>query len=326
MSSEVETSLIICRGPRASPLRYSQRILDCARNEKTALAAREWRSRAALGIRLRFREICIRPTTLYAMRSFGMKTFILLSAWLAGAEPLLAQNVPSTAPDLPRTTSILQAMLSAGPIILPLFILSIFSVMLVIVYFLTIRRGAVVSNGYMATAEALLRKRDHLGLLAVSNRHGEGIARVVQKVLDFSTKNPNAEFGEVREIAETEGTRVATSLTNRVTYLADIGMIAPMIGLLGTVIGIIRSFGALGADLGTARYALLSKGISEALINTSAGLAIGIPAMIFYAFFRGRAQRIISELEAAVTHILALLSLQYGKRSERTPVLLEDEF
>jgi biopolymer transport protein ExbB len=260
------------------------------------------------------------------MRSFGMKTFILLSAWLAGAEPLLAQNVPSTPPDLPRTTSILQAMLSAGPIILPLFILSIFSVMLVIVYFLTIRRGAVVSNGYMATAEALLRKRDHLGLLAVSNRHSEGIARVVQRVLDFSTKNPNAEFGEVREIAETEGTRVATSLSNRVTYLADIGMIAPMIGLLGTVIGIIRSFGALGADLGTARYALLSKGISEALINTAAGLAIGIPAMIFYAFFRGRVQRIISELEAAVTHILALLSLQYGKRPERTPVLLEDEF
>jgi biopolymer transport protein ExbB len=260
------------------------------------------------------------------MRNFGMQTFNLLSAWLAGTEPLLAQNIPSAPPDLPRTTSILQAMLSAGPIILPLFILSVFSVMMVIVYFLTIRRGAVVSNGYMATAEALLRKRDHLGLLAVSNRHSEGIARVVQKVLDFSTKNPNAEFAQVHEIAETEGTRVATSLNNRVTYLADIGMIAPMIGLLGTVIGIIRSFGALGADLGTARYALLSKGISEALINTAAGLAIGIPAMIFYAFFRGRVQRLISELEAAVTHILALLSVHYGRRPERAPVLIEDEF
>jgi biopolymer transport protein ExbB len=96
--------------------------------------------------------------------------------------------------------------------------------------------------------------------------------------------------------------------------------------LLGTVIGIIRSFGALGADLGTARYVLLSRGISEALVNTAAGLAIGIPAMIFYAMFRGRVQRLISELEAAVTHVLALLSLQFGKRPERLPVLIEDEF
>jgi biopolymer transport protein ExbB len=100
-----------------------------------------------------------------------------------------------------------------------------------------------------------------------------------------------------------------------------------MLGLLGTVFGIIRSFGALGGDLGTQRYALLSSGVSQALINTAAGLAIGIPAMIAYAYFRGRVQRIISELESAVTHVLALLSLQYAKRTpERSPVLLEDDF
>lgn len=257
-----------------------------------------------------------------------MKIHLLALAVLAKATPLLAQAAaPAATPDMPKSRSILDALVNAGPVMVPLFLLSIFSVMLVIVYLLTIRRGAVASSGYMATADALLRKRDHLGLLAVSNRHGEALARVVQKMLDFTTKNPSADFQQVREIAETEGTRAAASLNNRVTYLADIGMIAPMLGLLGTVIGIIRSFGALGSDLGSARYVQLSKGISEALINTSAGLAIGIPAMIFYAFFRGRAQKLISELESAVTHVLALLSLYYNKRaSERTPVLLEDEF
>src|SRR5438876_920316 len=85
------------------------------------------------------------------------------------------------------------------------------------------------------------------------------------------------------------------------------------------------SFVALGADIGSARYVALSRGISEALVNTAAGLAIGIPAMIFYAFFRGRAQKLISELEATSTHVLALLSLQYGKRTERMPALIEDE-
>jgi biopolymer transport protein ExbB len=261
----------------------------------------------------------------YHNSTFGMKN---LFALFAGATPFLAQAPAPLAPDLPQhTKSIMQTLIDAGPVMFALFALSVFSVMLVIVYLLTIRRGAVVSSGYMATADALLRKRDYLGLLAVSNRHGEAIARVVQKMLDFTTKNPSADFQQVREIAETEGTRVATSLNNRVIYLADIGMIAPMLGLLGTVFGIIKSFGALGADLGTARYALLSSGVSQALVNTAAGLAIGIPAMIFYAFFRGRVQKIISELEAAVTHVLALLSLQYTKRTaERMPVLLEDEF
>ena len=255
---------------------------------------------------------------------FGMKN---LFALFAGITPFFAQTPASLAPDLPQhPRSILDIIIGAGPVMIPLFVLSVFFVMLVIVYLLTIRRGSVVSSGFMATADALLRKRDYLGLLAVSNRHGEAIARVVQKMLDFTTKNPGADFQQVREIAETEGTRVATSLHNRVVYLADIGMIAPMLGLLGTVFGIIKSFGALGADLGTARYALLSSGVSQALVNTAAGLAIGIPAMIFYAFFRGRVQKIISELESAVTHVLALLSLQYNKRVERAPVLLEDEF
>jgi biopolymer transport protein ExbB len=259
-----------------------------------------------------------------------MKIALSLLAALAGTTPLLAQNVTASAtpplvPDLPHSKSVLDALLAAGPVMILLFALSVVFVMLVITYLMTIRRGAVVSSGFMATADALLRKRDYLGLLAVSNRHGEAIARVVQKILDFTTKNPNADFQQVREIAETEGGRVAASLNNRVTYLADIGMIAPLLGLLGTVLGIIRSFGALGSDLGTARYVLLSKGISEALVNTCAGLAIGIPAMVFYAFFRGKSQKLISELESAVTHVLALLSLQYSRRDERTPVLIEDE-
>src|SRR6478735_2891480 len=259
----------------------------------------------------------------YHYKISGMKIWVVLFVALGSASPLLAQE--PTPPLVPQhSQTVLETLVKAGPVMIPMFLLSIFSVMLVIVYFLTIRRGAVVSSGFMATADALLRKRDYLGLLAVSNRHGEAIARVVQKMLEFTTKNPGADFAQVREIAETEGTRVASGLNNKVIYLADIGMLAPLIGLLGTVIGIIRSFGALGSDLGSARYVLLSKGISEALINTSAGLAIGIPAMVFYAFFRGRAQRLISDLESAVTHVLALLSVHHGERRERTPALLED--
>src|SRR6202163_2131908 len=252
-----------------------------------------------------------------------MKIWVVLFTALGSASPLFAQE-PAGSPVPQHSQTIMETIIKAGPVMIPLFLLSIFFVALVMVYLFRSRRGAVVSSGYMATADALLRKRDYLGLLAVSNRHGEAIARVVQKMLEFTTKNPGADFQQVREIAETEGTRVASALNNRVIYLADIGMIAPLLGLLGTVIGIIRSFGALGADIGSARYVQLSNGVSEALVNTCAGLAIGIPAMMAYAVFRGKAQKLISELESASTHVLALLSLQYDKRTERTPVLIED--
>src|SRR5438034_3693159 len=230
-----------------------------------------------------------------------MKILLPLIAAAIGT-PLFAQTVtttatppaaaapaatPSLVPDI-HSKTILETLMGAGPVMIVLFALSVFFVMLVIVYLMTIRRGAVVSSGYMATADALLRKRDYLGLLAVSNRHGEAIARVVQKMLDFTTKNPNTDLGQVREIAETEGTRVAASLNNRVTYLADIGMIAPLLGLLGTVLGIIRSFGALGADFGTARYVLLSRCISVALVYNCGGLSIHFPSRFFYTLIISR--------------------------------------
>ena len=210
---------------------------------------------------------------------------------------------------------------------IPLFLLSIFSVMLVIVYFLTIRRGAVVSSGFMATADALLRKRDYLGLLAVSNRHGEAIARVVQKTLDFTTKNPGARFptsprnrGNGRHAGRRESEQSRHVSRGHWNDRSD-ARIAWHCLRDHSILWCAR---ARIWGRRVTRYSL--NGISEALINTAAGLAIGIPAMIFYAFFRGRVQKLISELEAACTHILALLSLQSNRRTERMPALIEDDF
>src|ERR1700704_1400084 len=110
---------------------------------------------------------CAAPSIVTGL--FGMKIFSLLIA-AAIATPLLAQGAtPPLMPDLPHTKTVLDALLKAGPVMVPLFLLSIFSVMLVIVYLMTIRRGAVVSSGDVATAGELLRKGDSLGLLAVSN-------------------------------------------------------------------------------------------------------------------------------------------------------------
>ena len=99
-----------------------------------------------------------------------MKKFLWLFLAPASGSSLLAQTqIPApVTPEPPRTTTtMLHAIFQAGRGSWPCFVLSIISVMLVIVYFLSIRRGAIVSRGLMATADALLRKRDYLGLLAV---------------------------------------------------------------------------------------------------------------------------------------------------------------
>jgi len=235
---------------------------------------------------------------------------------LACASALLASHsaIAQEVVVVPAKTNLLQIAISGGYVMIPLAALSVIGVMLVLVYLVTLRRGAVATSRYMQTAEALIRKKDYLGLLAVSNRHNEAVARIVQRTLDFLTKNPRATLVEAREIAQAEGTRLAGALNQQITYLADIGTIAPMLGLFGTVLGMIKSFTAVASDIAASRPMLLAQGVSEALVTTAAGLLVGIPAMAAYSFFRGRVQARISDLESATTQLIALLGVDSSNR------------
>ncbi len=222
--------------------------------------------------------------------------------------------------------TLLKLIESGGWAMIPLGIMSVLTVMLVLVFLATLRRGAILTTHYMNTADVLLKKRDYLGLLAISSRHGEAVARVVQRTLDFATKNPGASFEVVKGIAESEGSAQAASLQHRVTYLADIGTLSPMVGLLGTVIGIVKSFGGLGKGLvGQNRDWALASGVSEALVATGVGLVIGVTAFVFYAMFRNKVQRLISDLEVASSHVVGLIALNFKKR-EPSRAAMDEEF
>ena len=232
-----------------------------------------------------------------------MKLILSAASLLAVASPAFSQE--QTVPP----TDLWQIIQSGGPVMYPLGAISVLGLMLILIYLMTLHRGAVVSNRYMQAADALIRKGDYLGLLALSNRHNEAIASVMERSLNFLTKNPTSSMAEVREIAQAEGMRLASLWNQRISYLADIGSIAPMLGLLGTVLGMITSFTVVANDVVSSRPMLLAGGVAEALITTAAGLVIGIPLMAFYAFFRGRVQGMISDLEAASTVLLAHISV-----------------
>jgi len=227
-----------------------------------------------------------------------------------------AQDTPA-----PEELSVYEFVIDRGGFVMyPLALLSVITLVLVFFYFITIRRNSVVSDRFMSSAEALIRKRDYLGLVAQCHRENKSISRVAEKSLDFMTQNSGVSFKEVREVAEAEGSRQAGILSQRISYLSDIGAIAPMIGLLGTVIGMIKSFQQIAAgNFEGVKQMELSGGIAEALITTASGLVIGIVALIFYSIFRGRVQKYIAELEAASTHLMALLAAQYNRAGGNTP-------
>ncbi len=118
-----------------------------------------------------------------------------------------------------------------------------------------------------------------------SQRYGlvvpEGVSRV------RAAKDPAAEGG-----------RIADRLLSQAEWLADIAAIAPLVGLLGTVLGMFRAFGGIASDVSAgAKPMVLAQGVSQAIVTTIFGLAVAIPALLAYAFFRRRAQRRIAEIE-----------------------------
>lgn len=243
----------------------------------------------------------------------------LPSSSTSTSSPASASSTANSLPILSGQSSqpeTLAKLLSAGGVVMiPLLVLSVITLALILIYLFTLRRGAVASARFMTTAETLLSKGDLMGTLAISNRHRDTVAGIISRTLEFLARNPQASDEQMREIAQTEGSREASVLNQRVAWLADIATIAPMLGLLGTVFGMIRSFSVMANDVAASRPMLLAEGVAEALVATAAGLVVGIPAMAAYAYFRGKVQGMISEMEGATAILLTKIVISRGKNS-----------
>jgi len=103
-----------------------------------------------------------------------------------------------------------------------------------------------------------------------------------------------------------EGARIADRMNGAVDWLADIAAIAPLVGLLGTVLGMFQAFGGIASDVSAgAKPVVLAHGVSQAIVTTIFGLVVAIPSLVAYAFFRRRAARRIAEIEEGADEIRA---------------------
>ncbi|MDR3395671.1 MAG: MotA/TolQ/ExbB proton channel family protein [Parasulfuritortus sp.] len=194
---------------------------------------------------------------------------------------------------------------AAGWPIWPLIIASILSLAIIFERAYTLRRNQIAPPSLLEQTLAVLRKEGATTNMLRGLAEGSPLGRI----LSAGIRNSNSSREIMKESLEEAGRAVAHDLERYLPTLGTIASIAPLLGLLGTVIGMVEIFGSQTPTGGNP--AVLAHGISVALYNTAFGLMVAIPSMIFYRFFRGKVDGLLVEMEQQA---LTLVELLHGER------------
>ena len=189
-----------------------------------------------------------------------------------------------------------------GVILYVLLLLSFVASCLVFYYLLTLRTSVVVPKEFIVQAENAINQKDFEVLAQVCEDSTSPASKIIAAGANIFLRSKN-NYQMIKDAIEDEGVRQAGLLWHRIQALQDIAVIAPMVGLLGTVLGMIKSFMGLNAESATPRPTVIASGVSMALLTTAAGLIVGIIAMILYSVFRARINNILTELENSCNKI-----------------------
>ena len=209
-----------------------------------------------------------------------------------------------------------QAWEYGGWIMWVLAAVSVFALALVFYFLVALRPSAVTPHELIIDLLARIRANDLNEARRLCDRHPCPLAAVVLAGLDCLRNVPQCDVMLLRGAVESEGARQADAIQGQTEFLVDISTISPLLGLLGTVTGMLTAFGAIATDVAGAKPVVLAAGISQAIVTTVFGLIVAIPAMAFYAWFRRRASRQISNLETASAEIVtALIGAGMGSKA-----------
>jgi len=197
---------------------------------------------------------------------------------------------------------VLEIILAGGWLMVPILLCSTLAVAIIIERFWTLRKSQVTPEGLGAMVEDWAA-RDELDLRHLSQlRAGSPLGRIFAAAMDNRKRSREV----IKEAVEDTGRHVIHDLERFLNTLGTIAGISPLLGLLGTVIGMIKVFSAIMIS-GVGDANVLAGGISEALITTAAGLTVAIPSYFFYRFFRGIvSEYVISMEEKAISLIDAI--------------------
>lgn len=233
-----------------------------------------------------------------------LKSILIGAGFLfALALPLSAQDGAPADPaegmaelvDAPAEKSLLDMIKAGGWAMWPLGLLSVATVGLAVYNGIALRTSNFIDEEVINAVENSINAGDFDGAREHCTNNPGPITNTVGHVIDETLRGEQVHADSVEKAFEAASTKELTGPFVIVNYLSIIAAIAPMLGLLGTVSGMVKAFNSIAAQ-GMGKPELLADNISEALITTATGMTIGIPAMFFFFFFKNKYGKIVSEI------------------------------
>ena len=231
---------------------------------------------------------------------FMRRIFAFVTVLISFSGSLLAQQ---TAPEAAVTSggmTLWQVLQSGGVVMMVLGLLSLIMSALVMYLFLYLDPAKLVPAGLTRQCLQHLEKKnfDQVRRLLAGNES------VLKNIIFAALEHKDQGADAIQETIELTARKEVTALWGWLNYLSDIAQVAPMLGLLGTVLGMIRAFNTIAFDTGVVKPILLAGGVSQAMITTAGGLTIAIMAMIFYTLLRPRVQNTTNLLQTETSLIM----------------------
>ncbi len=209
-------------------------------------------------------------------------------------------------------STMLSLFRQGGPIMWPILVLSIVAAAVAIERAWVLTRARVVPRATVSQVLRLVAEGRVREAIEVCRHDGGPFARVAMAGLEWWDQGPEA----VREAIEDAGRREAPRLMRFLGVVGTVASVSPLLGLLGTVTGMIKVFQTISLT-GPGQGEALSAGIAEALLTTAFGLGVAIPALIVHNILVSRAERLVLEIEEACHAILRHAGAPAGEAEPR---------
>ncbi|MGD8557695.1 MAG: MotA/TolQ/ExbB proton channel family protein [Chromatiales bacterium] len=196
----------------------------------------------------------------------------------------------------------LELVKAGGWLMLPILICSVLALAIIIQRFYTLRRSRVIPDGALQSVYRQYKAGNLTSEYINSLRENSPL----EQILAAALINRNQPRAVMKEAIEEEGRQIVHGLEYFLGALATIAAITPLLGLLGTVLGMIDVFAAI-VTAGVGNPGVLAGGISKALITTAAGLSIAIPALIFHEILSSRVDQLILDMEDKAVQMVDVL-------------------
>ncbi len=211
----------------------------------------------------------------------------------------------------------LDIIIKGGPILWIIMLLSVLATAIIIERLLYFKKIKVDEEKLFLRIKGAVEKEHFDEALSICDTNVSPLTGLMKVGINHRDQPDYIQKEVLKDAARQE----IPQLERFLTPLGTIAHISPLLGLLGTVTGNIKSFGILGGGISMGDPSILAKGISEALITTAAGLIVSIPAVIFYNYLVNKVETILIKMENQVNEMILLLKGRESEDSEKTASL-----